>query len=108
MAASEGNLHIVEVLIEHSVEVNCKDRWDSTPLSDALRANHLELARLLIKHGGLVAYDELTAAGELCEFARAGKVENIECLLDGRCNIDACDCDLLPLELWISHHLQSS
>ena len=108
MAASEGNLHIVEVLIEHSVEVNCKDRWDSTPLSDALRANHLELARLLIKHGGLVAYDDMTAAGELCEFARAGKVENIECLLDGRCNIDACDCDSLPLELWISHHLQSS
>ena len=101
-------MHIVEVLIEHSVEVNCKDRWDSTPLSDALRANHLELARLLIKHGGLVAYDDMTAAGELCEFARAGKVENIECLLDGRCNIDACDCDSLPLELWISHHLQSS
>jgi hypothetical protein len=28
-------------------------------------------------------YDDLTASGELCEFARSGKLERIQLLLEG-------------------------
>ena len=83
----------MDLLLQNSVNVNSKDRWDSTPLSDALRSGNIEVARMLIEKGAHVAYDDLTASGELCEFARAGKLERIEGLLDGGCNIDAADYD---------------
>ena len=94
LAASEGNMHITEVLVAcESINLNVVDRFGSTPLSDALRGGHLEVARFLVTHGGKVVYDDLTASGELCEFARSGKLERIQLLLEGGCNVDACDYD---------------
>ena len=37
LAASEGNLTVAEALCKHAgIDVNCKDRWNNTPLSDAV------------------------------------------------------------------------
>ena len=94
LAASEGNMHITEVLVaREEINLNLVDRFGSTPLSDALRGGHLEVARFLVTNGGQVVYDDLTASGELCEFARSGKLERIQLLLEGGCNVDACDYD---------------
>ena len=94
LAASEGNMYIIEVLVAcESINLSVVDRFGSTPLSDALRGGHLEVARFLVTQGGKVVYDDLTASGELCEFARSGKLERIQLLLEGGCNVDACDYD---------------
>ena len=82
LAASEGNMHITEVLISRDetnlnlplhyrrttvtlpsqvlvardeINLNLVDRFGSTPLTDALRGGHLEVARFLVTHGGQVA-----------------------------------------------------
>ncbi len=36
----------------HGKNVNCHDRWGSTPLNDAIRNHHDPVAQLLRKHGG--------------------------------------------------------
>ena len=35
LACSSGHLDIVEYLVEKGVNINCTDRWESTPLNDA-------------------------------------------------------------------------
>ena len=84
LAASEGNQRIVEELLlpRWRVKIDAKDRWGGTPLTDALRGKHVEIARLLRKAGGTLGYDEVTASGELCESAKSGKLETLELLLE--------------------------
>ena len=72
---------MVELLLKQSADVNAVDRWDGTPLSDAVRECHRTVATLLYTHGGRLGGDELTRATSLCEYARLGKVESVEDLV---------------------------
>ena len=94
LACSEGHVNVVQTLIKNNAELNPRDRFEATPLMDALRKGHNECARLVIDHGGVVSYEDLAAAGELCEMARTGKVDQLQLLLEGRCNVNAVDYDL--------------
>jgi ankyrin repeat protein len=98
LAASVGNKTVMVLLFDASADLNCKDRWDGTPLSDAIRHGHLDLAEELIMRGGRLTMDDMTASGELCELARQGKLERLHLLLEGGANIDAADCEATPLE----------
>ena len=51
LAASEGHIQMVLYLIEAGVDPNPKDRWGGTPLDDANREGHTELAKLLRDKG---------------------------------------------------------
>ena len=51
LAASEGHTDVVRYFIEKRVDVNPKDRWGGTPLSDATRGNHTKVIELLEKNG---------------------------------------------------------
>ncbi len=50
LAASEGHLGIVRLLIERGANVNIVDRWGATPLSNATGHGHDEVAKLLEQH----------------------------------------------------------
>lgn len=52
LAASEGQSHVVRYLLSKNVTVNPIDRWGGTPLSDAIRSNHLDIIELLKEKGG--------------------------------------------------------
>ena len=52
LAASEGNIPIVEFLIEARADVNAEDRWGGTPLRDAGREGHRRVAKMLKAAGG--------------------------------------------------------
>ena len=51
LAASEGNVPIVEFLLESKANLDAEDRWKSTPLRDAVREGHRKVAALLVKAG---------------------------------------------------------
>lgn len=51
LAASEGHEDVVQYFIERRVDINPKDRWGGTPLSDAMRGNHVKVIELLEKNG---------------------------------------------------------
>ncbi|MFA8298625.1 MAG: glutaminase A [Hyphomicrobiales bacterium] len=47
LACAEGQTEVVQFLIENNVEVDIKDRWGHTPLSEAEIGGFLEIVRLL-------------------------------------------------------------
>jgi ankyrin repeat protein len=47
MAAAHGQAMIVKFLISKGANVNCEDRFGNTPLREALRGNHTEIAQML-------------------------------------------------------------
>ncbi|KAL1521251.1 hypothetical protein AB1Y20_020922 [Prymnesium parvum] len=120
LAASEGHLDVVKLLVEDfDVETSPVDRWDGTPLDDALRHHHDAIAAYL---RGLGAHalnfsslgevglegdwgegaraesrggEATSAAGHLlCTAAAAGKPEELRRLVcEERFDVDACDYD---------------
>ncbi|XP_037496967.1 integrin-linked protein kinase 1 [Jatropha curcas] len=52
LAASEGHAPIVELLLHYNANVNLKDRWQRTPLTDARLYGHRDICRILEVHGG--------------------------------------------------------
>ena len=93
LAASEGNALIAEALVLAGAEINPVDRWHGTPLYDAVREGHHQVATLLHQLGGDLKFDEAKASSELCERARTGDLERIKMLLDCGCSPDAADYD---------------
>jgi glutaminase len=47
LACAEGRRDVVAFLLERNVDVSPVDRWDRTPLDEAERGGHSEIARLL-------------------------------------------------------------
>ena len=93
LAASTGNAHVVEALIEFKADINFQDRWGGTPLVDAISGGHHKLARLIREHGGELKWDEAKESTELCELAKAGDLERVKLLLDCGCCANAANYD---------------
>lgn len=55
VAACEGQVEIVTYLLRKNANVNCEDRWGSTPLADAQHYGNIEICEILEKHGGQLA-----------------------------------------------------
>lgn len=86
-------MDICKVLIEHGADVNAADRWGGTPLRDAIREGHYDVARLLRASAGQLQYDDSTASGELCELSRIGVLERLCLLLECGCDVNVADYD---------------
>ncbi|XP_024929031.2 integrin-linked protein kinase 1-like [Ziziphus jujuba] len=52
LAASEGHASIIELLLHYKANVNLKDRWQRTPLTDARLYGHRDICRILEVNGG--------------------------------------------------------
>ncbi|CAN1228258.1 Integrin-linked protein kinase 1 [Linum perenne] len=52
LAASEGHAPIVELLLFYKANLNLKDRWQRTPLTDARLYGHRDICRILEVNGG--------------------------------------------------------
>ncbi|XP_046653588.1 ankyrin repeat and BTB/POZ domain-containing protein 1-like isoform X1 [Daphnia pulicaria] len=54
LSCRSGNLKRIKYLVEQKeVDLNVRDRWDSTPLYYACLCGHVELAEYLLDHGAL-------------------------------------------------------
>ena len=93
LAASVGNLSIVEQLVEAGAVTNVVDRWKNTPMRDAIRGGHKEVARWLRARGSKLGMTSTQMADALCDFAKNGDVESIKLLTSCGCDVHAVDYD---------------
>jgi len=69
LAASEGCFSVVDWLVKSKADVNVIDRFNHTPLEDAVRGDHLEVAKLLMAAGGMVMYQGKLVALDESQYA---------------------------------------
>ena len=62
IAALEGNVDIVKVLLQHGCKIDCMNTDKDTPLIDAVENGHFEVVKLLLKAG--VNPRQVNAKGE--------------------------------------------
>eukprot|EP00756_Hemistasia_phaeocysticola_P042329 Hpha_TRINITY_DN16964_c1_g2::TRINITY_DN16964_c1_g2_i1::g.55457::m.55457/K01425/glsA, GLS; glutaminase len=59
LAAEEGHLECVKMLVRSGADINCRDRWGTTPLKGAVQNLNNEVANYLRDHGAKIADDSL-------------------------------------------------
>ena len=47
IAASEGYIEVVELLLNNGADPLIKDRWNSTPINDAINNNHFKISEMM-------------------------------------------------------------
>ena len=109
IAACTGDLAVLErILAVPSINVNCVDRWHTTPLKDALSNDFLDGAQLLKAHGAISIDDHV--GPQLCAAASKGnlqallkfKLQGVD-LSTGDC-ASVPECPSLPPRIRTSHH----
>lgn len=76
LAASEGHLALVELLLARGADPNARDRWGGTALQDAVRHRRDDVVALLRRHGAELHMKDI--ATTLCSLAGAGDVAGLE------------------------------
>ncbi|KAI5071736.1 hypothetical protein GOP47_0013987 [Adiantum capillus-veneris] len=56
IAACEGHLDVVRLLVSKGADVNARDRWGSTPLDDAEHYQNGDVCKQLIEYGGKLCH----------------------------------------------------
>lgn len=85
LAASEGQMDILEYLVGIKANIMCRDRFNGTPLEDAVRHNFEVrnaplVQKLLRDHGATLSGEGLTYVVKMCEYAAEGTHICIICL----------------------------
>jgi len=92
LSASENRFDAVKFLLEEcNAKVNVEDRWGGTPLSDAIKNNHTELADYLRGRGANMR--EKSAATEMCDAGFRGDVNKVQTLLRNGAEVNVSDYD---------------
>ncbi|KAL7428473.1 hypothetical protein ACHAXM_001317 [Skeletonema potamos] len=84
VASSEGHLDIVQYLVTHGAKINRSDRWGGSPLDDAHRHRHTDVARYLRSKGGRTGSVNLTSS--LISAAAAGDIEEVRLIVESNDN----------------------
>jgi len=80
VAASEGHLEICKYLVKgKKVKINRSDRWGGSPLDDAHRHRHLEVAQFLRQAGGVTGSGNQST--NLITAAASGDFDEVQMLL---------------------------
>ena len=105
LAASEGKMDILEYLVGIKANIMCRDRFNGTPLEDAVR-HHFDtrnadaVQKLLREHGATLAGEGLNYVVKMCEYSASGSTEHIRLLATNGVDVSMGDYDdRTPLHL---------
>jgi ankyrin repeat protein len=98
MAAVEGNFKVVELLLQEDVDRNCRNRWEQTPLQEAIAARQGPVVELLLQWRAHINADQ--SSGALCSAASTNDMEQLKRLVENKANLNQGDYDnRTPLHL---------
>ena len=92
LACANGHLKVVELLLACKASINAKDRWDGTPLEDAITSGHASIAYFLWSKGAQMTRE--SGITKLCEAASRGNMVALRMLRTCRVvDLDSKDYD---------------
>ncbi|PSN32377.1 hypothetical protein C0J52_24900 [Blattella germanica] len=91
IAALEGNLQVLQKLIQLKACYEDRDRRENTMLSLAVKNNHLHIVEWLIEQGAKCNTFNKKLRTPLHLAAGAGNMEIVKCLLKGGADLEVCD-----------------
>jgi len=80
LAAGEGHVEIIKLLIKYNADVNVEDRFGNRPLDDAQRGKKSDVIELLRRHNALPG-SNAQQSSDLIEAAAAGDIGEVEKIL---------------------------
>ncbi|KAJ9597265.1 hypothetical protein L9F63_011869 [Diploptera punctata] len=93
VACCEGNREVVEYLLLNGASVHAKDRFDNTPLMDAIQFDNHQVIKLLVQCGAHLALKQSTIIGEkLCSAAARGNLKRLQSFEFAGANMNLADC----------------
>lgn len=93
IAASDGNLEMVKLLLQYNSDINVKDNYENTPLSDSLTYGHYNISKYLYQNGGKVLISSEILASKLCYMVYNKKNEELKNWLDNGVSPNISDYD---------------
>ena len=78
VACCEGNIEMVQYLLQNGAAVHIRDRYDRTPLMDAIMHDHHQAIRLLIKCGAHLTGSIRAIGDGLCAAAARNQQARLE------------------------------
>ena len=93
LAAAEGQQLIVKFLVSKGCNVNCEDRFGNTPLREALRGNHTEVAKILQESGAKMGQASAEIDGEVMRLVATNDVAKLSQLLSAGASPNCKDYD---------------
>jgi hypothetical protein len=91
LVSSEGNLNVVEFLLAHEADANCRDGWKHTPLDGAVEKGHDLVAAALFARGGVM--DMKAAKSLFMSSAKNGDLGTLKLLVENGMDVNAVDYD---------------
>jgi ankyrin repeat protein len=90
-ACRQGDLQVVEELVNHGAEVNTKTMFDRTPLEYAVAADSAPVVQYLLKRGAKLSGKDGLGFTELTLAVVAGRVDIVKLLLKAGADVNARD-----------------
>ncbi|XP_011861539.1 PREDICTED: L-asparaginase isoform X2 [Vollenhovia emeryi] len=81
IACCEGDIKVVRRLLEMGANVHIKDRFNRTPLTDAIEYDRHEIIRMLLQCGAHLHGDAVLISERMCSAATAGNTKRLQSYL---------------------------
>jgi ankyrin repeat protein len=88
-AVKEGNVEVVQLMLERGADINSRDAHNRTPLQRAASSGKLDVARLLVDRGAEVEPPDRRGWTPLHSASRYGHLEISRILVDHGANVNA-------------------
>ncbi|XP_076637888.1 L-asparaginase isoform X1 [Colletes latitarsis] len=78
IACCEGDSNVVRRLLNMGANVRIKDRYNRTPLTDAIEYDHHEIIKMLLKYGAHLHENAYLIGEKMCAAAAVGNVKRLK------------------------------